>query len=137
MTQARISVTWSRREPPLVPVAVVAATATGTGNSPSRALARATIDRLGTGTELRVVEGEGWIVVLGALADLPWVDGAIYLGWDGGLLVPTTLQPSVPAALLRSALPAASLVVAMPGNVLVAPMPLRAADPLLVGQSGG
>jgi hypothetical protein len=47
------------------------------------------------------------LVVLGEEKWLPWVDGVVYLGHDfqsPSLLLPTTLEPSVPAALLERSL---------------------------------
>jgi hypothetical protein len=49
----------------------------------------------------------GLLVILGDAADLPWVDGIVYLGRDPGapaLLLPTALAPDVPAPLLERAL---------------------------------
>ncbi|MGW4207366.1 bpX5 domain-containing protein [Lentzea sp. NPDC004789] len=108
--------TWTRREPPLAPAAVA-------GGADLRAAA---VRRLREGAELRVACGPEWILVVGG--DLPWADGVTYLGWDDGLLVPTTLAPSTPAGLLRHALPADVLAV-LPGAVLTGPAPVRAADP--------
>jgi len=108
--------TWTRREPPLAPAAVA-------GGAPLRAAA---VRRLREGAELRVASGPEWTLVVGT--DLPWADGATYLGWDDGLLVPTTLAPSTPAGLLRHALPADVLAV-LPGAVLTGPAPVRTADP--------
>ena len=59
--------------------------------------------RLRAGAGLRVAFGPEWTLVVGD--DLPWADGVTYLGWDDGLLVPTTLAPSTPAGLLRHSLP--------------------------------
>jgi hypothetical protein len=45
-------------------------------------------------------------VLLGAAEDLPWVPGVVYLGREAeapSLLLPTTLAPTVPAALLLQA----------------------------------
>jgi len=135
---------WSRREPPLRAAAVAA-----TGDVLS-SLQAATIACLTAGAghaadpagrstgapgqELRAVAGDGWLVVLGD--DLPWADGAIYLGWDSGILVPTTSAPAPPAAILRAALPAADLVVLLPDRVLVSPTPVRPADPALLRNPG-
>lgn len=121
-----IPLEWSRREPPLTPVAV---TATGAVVHPLR---EATISRLRTGAELRAASDGSWLVVLGNSADLPWADGATYLGWDGGLLVPTTLVPAPPVGLLRGALPQQGLLVVLPGHLLVSETPVRAADPALL-----
>lgn len=121
-----IELAWARREPPLQPAAVAA-----TG-SVIDSLRKATINRMDLGGELRAVGGDGWLVVLGDRADLPWADGAIYLGWDSGLLVPTTSVPSPPTGLLRTALPQEGLVVLLPDHVLVSKTPARAADPALL-----
>jgi MoxR-vWA-beta-propeller ternary system domain bpX5 len=121
-----IQLAWDRREPPLQPAAVAA-----TG-SVVDSLRKATINRIDLGGELRAVGGDGWLVVLGDSADLPWADGAIYLGWDSGLLVPTTSAPSPPAGLLRTALPQERLVVLLPDHVLVSKTPARGADPALL-----
>jgi hypothetical protein len=117
---------WSRREPPL-PSAAVAATGEALDS-----LRSATITRIEAGAELRATAGDGWLVVLGAGTDLPWADGAIYLGWDSGLLVPTTLAPAPAAGLLRAALPREGLVSLVPDRVLVSPLPVRVADPVLL-----
>ncbi|WP_328330306.1 hypothetical protein OHA70_08390 [Kribbella sp. NBC_00382] len=119
-----VEVVWSRREPPLEVVGVAA------GGNVAELLREATVARLAE-QRYRVVSGEGWLVVLGE--ELPWADGAIYLGWDSGVLVPTTVVPSPPVALLRSALPEGELVVLLPDRVLVADAPARAADPALLG----
>jgi hypothetical protein len=121
-----IQLEWARREPPLQPAAVAA-----TG-SVVDSLRKATTNRMDLVGELRAVGGDGWLVVLGDSTDLPWADGAIYLGWDSGLLVPTTSVPSPPAGLLRSALPQEGLVVLLPDHVLVSRTPARAADPALL-----
>lgn len=42
--------------------------------------------------------------MLGPEESLPWAEGVIYLGRDDGVLLPTTLAPSVRADLLRLAL---------------------------------
>ena len=46
----------------------------------------------------------GLLVILGEEERLPWVNGIIYLGHDPqspSLFFPTTVEPSVPAALLE------------------------------------
>lgn len=115
---------WVRREPPLAPAAVAA---TGAALAPLR---EATAARL-PDQELRVVADDNWLVVLGN--DLPWADGAIYLGWDSGVLVPTTSMPRPPIGLLRAALPAAELTVLLPDRLLLSQAPRRPADPALLG----
>lgn len=52
------------------------------------------------------VAGRGLLVLLGASALLPWVDGAVYLGRDAAapsLLLPCALAPDVAASLLERA----------------------------------
>lgn len=119
---AAAPLTWFRREPPLSPAAVA-------GGPELRAV---TVRRLREGAELRVAFGPAWTLVVGD--DLPWVDGATYLGWDDGLLLPTTLAPSAPAGLLRHALPDDVLAV-LPGAVLTGPAPKRTADPELLASA--
>jgi hypothetical protein len=118
-------VEWQRREPPLECAAVA-----GSGATANHLSAAATA-RLATGALLRAAADTEWLVLIGAIDDLPWVDGATYLGWDAGILVPTTQKPSVPIDLVIQAIPHAphELVVLVPGAVLVGPMPRRAADP--------
>jgi hypothetical protein len=116
---------WRPREPPL-PYAAVAAS----GPAAAR-LAAATADRIRAGAGLRATAGAGWLVVLGDPAELPWVEPATWLGWDAGLLVPTTRTPVPPAAVLREGLAAGpdELVVLLPDAVLVSAVPVRPADP--------
>ena len=57
----------------------------------------------------KAVGAPGLLIILGAEARLPWVDGVVYLGHDSqshSLLSPTNLEPSVPAALLERSLAA-------------------------------
>jgi hypothetical protein len=59
------------------------------------------------GRPLEVVRFEGALVLIGAEAELPWVEGVLYLGIDPrapGLLVPTHRAPTVPIDLLARAL---------------------------------
>ncbi|MEV4316898.1 hypothetical protein [Actinocrispum sp. NPDC049592] len=107
-------ITWSFREPPLPAVAVA-------GTS---ALYAATQASLARGVSLRAAVGDDWILVLGD--DLPWAADVTYLGWDGGVLVPTTLRPSVPGGVLRAALGSEVLAV-LPGRILSGAMPVRKA----------
>jgi hypothetical protein len=53
------------------------------------------------------VSGDGLLIALGDSSSLVWVDGVVYLGRDSlapSLLIPTTLEPDVPLALLERAL---------------------------------
>jgi hypothetical protein len=53
------------------------------------------------------VGAPGLLVILGEEDHLPWVDGVVYLGHDSqsvSLLLPTNLEPSVPAAVLERSL---------------------------------
>lgn len=45
---------------------------------------------------LRVASAAGGLIVIGA--EPPWVDGAVFLGREQGLYLPTLLRPSVPVA---------------------------------------
>jgi hypothetical protein len=116
-----------RREPPL-PAAAVA------GSGPvAVSLAASVRSRVAEGAALRVAAADDWILVLGDSEDLPWADGARYLGLDGGLLVPTTHAPMPPAVLWRDHLLSGDtsrrLAVLMPGHALVTDAPIRPVDP--------
>lgn len=95
-----LEVRFAPREPPLAPCAVVA-----TGEA-----ARALVARLRVRSDLRGlrgVAGEDAVVLLGEAEALPWVEGVRYLGRDPqapGLLLPTTLAPELPPAVLLRAL---------------------------------
>ena len=98
----RIAIIWRPRASPLTPVAVAAR------GDVARALARRLLalddDAL---SALRGVAGADVLLVAGT--DLPWVDGVLYLGRDpaaAALLLPTALEPSVPAHFLERALEA-------------------------------
>ena len=98
------------------------------------ALAVATAKRLLAGAELSVSARPGWLLVLGEPAVLPWAEKVSYLGWDEGLLVPTTRTCHPSADLVRTALlpqlPMGSdLVVLLGSDVLVTAFPARPADP--------
>ncbi|MFJ4859401.1 hypothetical protein [Streptomyces sp. NPDC088748] len=127
---------WERREPPLPAAAVLAVGDAVPG------LAAAALARVRNGARLGVLADDGpglpaadrALLVLGAEADLPWADGARYLGRDAGLLVPTTARPAPAAPLWRRALGAAEgqLCVLVPGRALVAdpPAPVTSPDAL-------
>lgn len=97
-----VAISWVPREPPLAPCAAV-----GRG-AVARLLAARLLHRSDEQlTELSGVAGDDLLVVLGPEAALPWCDGVSYLGRGPGapaLLVPTLLEPSVPAGLLERAL---------------------------------
>ncbi|MFI7354959.1 hypothetical protein ACIBTP_13525 [Streptomyces avidinii] len=124
---------WERREPPLPAAAVLAVGDAVPG------LAAAALERVRDGARLGVLADDGpdlpaadrALLVLGAEADLPWADGARYLGRDAGLLVPTTARPAPAAALWRRALGAAEgqLCVLVPGRALVADPPAQVTSP--------
>jgi hypothetical protein len=89
-------VTWSDREPPLAACAV-AAWAEVARRLATRLLE---LDDQALG-RLSGVAGKSTIVLLGDEADLPWVDGVLYLGRDPSapsLLLPTRMEPVVPRA---------------------------------------
>ena len=97
-----IRVTWQFRAVPLLAGAVV-----GYGNIAIR-LGRRLLE---IGDEslalLKGVAGSGLLILTGEEKSLPWVDGVQYLGRDPAapsLLVPTTLDPAVPIALLERVL---------------------------------
>jgi hypothetical protein len=116
----RIRVGWTPRDAPLVARAVAA----------SGAAARALADRLAALDDaalgaLAAVAGDDLLVVLGAAAALPWVDGVVYLGRDEAapeLLLPTALVPSVPPGVLAAAIRAA---VPRPAPIAVLAAPAR------------
>jgi hypothetical protein len=115
---------WLRRIPPLDPAAVA-----GRG-SVREALARR-IAADPEPTRLRVTASDDWMLVLGRPEDLPWVDGAAYLGWDHGILLPTTRRPSIPVELLARNLrrtQPTELVALLPTGILTSVMPTRPVD---------
>lgn len=123
---SRVTLSWSPQEPPRRPAAVL-----GREGSACR-LALAVHQRGADAAGLRVAAAPGLLLVVGDEADLPWADGATYLGREEGVLLPTTLAPSVPPDLLRQALRGrtgeADLVV-VPGEVLVFAAAAGAPDP--------
>ncbi|MEY9932012.1 hypothetical protein ABH926_006661 [Catenulispora sp. GP43] len=111
---------WQRREPALPAAAVL-----GIGPA-ATALAEAARALVADGAALRLVADPEYLVVLGEEAELPWVDGARYLGWDGSALTLTTHQvlpaPDLwrEAALAAGTADAGSLVIVLPDQVLIA-----------------
>ena len=131
MSEEEIPVVWRPRRTPLDPVGVAAR------GDAARMLARRLLAR---GDEalarLSGAAAPELLVVLGDSADLPWADGAVYLGKDAAapsLLLPTTREPSVPLALVERAL-ARAAEAAPPFAVLLEPplvTSLEAARPIL------
>jgi hypothetical protein len=120
-SMASIAVAWRPREPPLASCAVVAFGAAAVALA-ERAAAR--------GEPLSATAGGDALVLLGPAEALPWVDGAVYLGREHGLLVPTTLAPTVPGDLLARALHqrlAPGPLALVPRDGAVALLPLAAA----------
>ena len=97
-----IVVAWRLRDEPLLPTCVVARGAA------ARVLARRVLQR--DDASLAKLEGLSageWLLFRGAASDLPWADGAIYLGRDAAapaLLLPTLWHSAPDAALLQRAL---------------------------------
>jgi hypothetical protein len=111
---------WQRREPALRAAAVL-------GIGPvAAALAEVAHGMVADGAALRLVADPEYLVVLGEETALPWVDGARYLGWDGGALTLTTHRvlpaPDLwrEAALAAGTADAGSLVIVLPDQVLIA-----------------
>jgi hypothetical protein len=103
---------------PLQPAAVLA------GGLLVPMLARAVAEGVSRGVDLDVHAGDGYLLALGSEEDLPWVDGATWLGRDGSLLVPTTLTPLPDAGLVSRAIarrlgPGSAWIVLLPDRVLV------------------
>lgn len=101
MAARRARPEWVPRAVPRAPVAVVALD--GCRGALLSALLHLDEERFG---RLRGVVGARAVAVLGAEDDLPWFDGALWLGRDEeapSLLLPTTLDPAVPVALLARA----------------------------------
>ncbi len=95
MTLPRIAIRWTQRDDPLVPLGVAAV------GDRARAIARRLLreDFAGHMEKLRAVGTTDALLLLGRMPDLPWVDGAVYLGKDpdaGSLLIPANMVPSVP-----------------------------------------
>jgi len=120
-----VGLRWERREPPLTAGAVV-------GFGPvAGELAVAVGEAVSAGARPSVAGDADVLVVLGEAGELPWADGARYLGWEDGILVPTTARPVPSAALWRDALTAhdGSRIALLPDTVLLfQPAPARGPD---------
>ncbi|MDQ2836081.1 MAG: hypothetical protein M3Y42_01075 [Actinomycetota bacterium] len=115
-----LELSWSPRAEPLPAAAVVATGAT--------AIELGRVVAAGPADQLTAAGGDGWLLVLGPGSELPWVDGARYLGWQTGLLLPTTLTCTPPVSLIRTVLPDAPLRVLLPEALLLSELPRRPVD---------
>lgn len=102
MNAELLPLAWHPRRVPLEPVGMAAR------GEATRALVRRLLTRsdedLG---RLSGVSGPGMLLLLGAAADLPWVEGAAYLGRDPhapSLLLPTNRHPEISLPLVERAL---------------------------------
>ena len=116
---AGVGVNWLPRSEPLAPCACVA-------RGRSRPRARKRPARVGAGAPRpdQGVRRRRRLVVLGDVAELPWLDGIAYLGRDEAaphLLLPTSRRPDVPLDLFARAL--AARVPGCPGGGAVLPEP--------------
>ncbi|WP_223641419.1 hypothetical protein [Corallococcus sp. EGB] len=101
-TVAGLPVRWRPRDLPLEPVAVAGIGPVALALAHRAARAEDAVLASWTG-----VAGTDVLVLLGAAASLPWVDGAVYLGRDSlapSLLLPCALEPEVAPPLLERAL---------------------------------
>ncbi len=120
MAVPKVQLEWVVREPPLAPIAMLC-----------RGLAASTLAKSLFYDEARrlscVLVGSG-DVLLAIGDDLPWIDGATWLGRIDGLLLPTTLKPAVATTIVLDALFAnrqrTSIAVVTPHIALVAVMPV-------------
>lgn len=112
-----IIVAWQLRDEPLPPIGVAAR------GDAARVLARRLLQRDDkTLAKLEGISAGEWLLFRGVAEDLPWADGAIYLGRDAAapaLLLPTLWHSAPDAALLQRALKnrfqsAASLAIVPP-----------------------
>ncbi len=116
----RIPVRWTPRAVPLQARAVVGIGAAAT--LLGRRLTELDDNALGM---LTAVAGEQLLVILGEESALPWVDGVTYLGrveQAPELLLPTALEPTVPAAVLEAAV---RKRVAQSAPIAILPSPAR------------
>lgn len=113
---AGVPLVWLPRTEVLVPAAVFAQ------GDVARLLARRllALDEVAL-ARLQGVSGEGVLLILGEETALPWVPGVLYLGREPeapSLLLPTTHEVSLPAALLERALLARFRPLGLPLAVL-------------------
>ena len=125
-----IEVTWQPRSMPLAPIGVAAQ-----GAAATRLAYRLLHEPDDVLLQFKGVSGPGVLVILGTEEMLPWVNAVVYLGRDEqspSLLLPTTLEPSVPLSLLERSLTADFAGLA-PCAVLLNPqtiVPLTEARPI-------
>lgn len=102
MTAWPIPVSWQGRPQPLASLAAVAL------GEAAESLARRLLAEGEEDLARRSgVAGPGFLLVLAAAAELPWVDGVVYLGRDPeapALLLPVHRRPAVPLPLFERAL---------------------------------
>ncbi len=90
---------WKRRQEALAPSGMVTA-----GAVTQRLLAQLRLAGDEVLARLTVVATRDLMVLIGAGADLPWIDGARYCAPDPGaqtLWLPTTMAPALPLDLVR------------------------------------
>ena len=98
---ASVPIRWTPRADPLPALAVA-----GVGPVALALLRRVLAEDDAGLARWRGVAGSGVLVLLGDAASLPWVEGVVYLGRElqaPSLLLPCTLAPDVPLALLERA----------------------------------
>ncbi|MFT3774163.1 MAG: hypothetical protein QM820_53045 [Minicystis sp.] len=122
----RIPVAFRPRAAPLAPVAAAARDAAAV------ALAKRLLDRDDDAlAKLSGASAAGLLLILGEADALPWVDGVVYLGRDPGapaLLLPTAIEPAVPAPLFERAV--------LSRGGLAAPVAVLVDPPALVSLGG-
>lgn len=113
-----VAVEWLPRENPLIPSAIAAFDSVAADLI--RRLLKCPEKQL---QSMRGVSSSGVVVITAEHADLPWVDGAIYLGQEAnsGIFLPTSLVPSVPAVLLERAICLKYRDLARPFAIIAAP----------------
>lgn len=111
-----LQIAWQTR---LAPLAACAVAARG---EVARELAQRALTRDDEElAKLHGVAGQGIVILLGESEFLPWADGALYLGRESealSLLLPTTMMPNVPLALVERAMRARFATLPLPLAVL-------------------
>ena len=128
-TRTSTRLEWIVREPPLAPGAVL-----GRGVVAAQLAQRVLGYSMDDLESIRAVGGDDWLIVIAPPQQLPWAEGAVYLGWESGVLVPTLLRPTLPMFLVartlarQSGSPDERLRILMPDQVLAGPLPERRVD---------